>query len=63
MNEHVLYGAMVGGPLANDRFWDWRDDWIQTEIALDYNAMVPTLAAMQVRPLDGRLTTQLTRSC
>ena len=53
LNEHVLYGAMVGGPLANDRFWDWRDDWIQTEIALDYNAMVPTLAAMQVRPLDG----------
>jgi endoglucanase len=45
---HVLYGAMVGGPLANDRFWDWRDDWVQTEVALDYNAMIPTLAAMQV---------------
>ncbi|GFZ42444.1 hypothetical protein JCM24511_00159 [Saitozyma sp. JCM 24511] len=45
---HVLYGAMVGGPLANDRFWDWRDDWVQTEVALDYNAMIPTLAAMQL---------------
>ncbi|OCF75093.1 endoglucanase [Kwoniella mangroviensis CBS 8886] len=45
---HVLYGAMVGGPLDNDRFWDWRDDWVQTEIALDYNAMIPTLAAMQL---------------
>ncbi|WVR03728.1 hypothetical protein IAU60_000723 [Kwoniella sp. DSM 27419] len=45
---HVLYGAMVGGPLSDDRFWDWRDDWVQTEVALDYNAMIPTLAAMQL---------------
>jgi hypothetical protein len=48
-NLHVLYGAMVGGPIANDRFWDWRDDWVQTEVALDYNAMIPTLASMMVR--------------
>lgn len=47
---HVLYGAMVGGPLSSDLFWDWRDDWVQTEVALDYNAMIPTLASMQVRP-------------
>lgn len=39
---------MVGGPLANDLFWDWRDDWVQTEIALDYNAAIPGIAAMQV---------------
>ncbi|OXM75699.1 endoglucanase [Cryptococcus neoformans Bt63] len=45
---HVLYGAMVGGPLRSDQFWDWRDDWVQTEIALDYNAMIPTLASMQL---------------
>ncbi|WVQ93659.1 hypothetical protein IAU59_000735 [Kwoniella sp. CBS 9459] len=45
---HVLYGAMVGGPLSDDRFWDYRDDWVQNEIALDYNAMIPTLAAMQL---------------
>lgn len=30
---HVLYGAVVGGPLENDRFWDWRDDWVQTEVS------------------------------
>ena len=50
---HVLYGAMVGGPLYTDKFWDYRDDWVQNEVALDYNAMIPTLAAMQVsrRPL------------
>ena len=29
---HVLYGAVVGGPLENDQFWDWRDDWVQTEV-------------------------------
>ncbi len=45
---HVLYGAMVGGPLSSDQFWDYRDDWVETEVALDYNAMIPTLASMQV---------------
>jgi endoglucanase len=30
---HVLYGAVVGGPLENDQFWDWRDDWVQTEVS------------------------------
>ena len=30
---HVLYGGMVGGPLENDKFWDWRDDWVQTEVS------------------------------
>ena len=45
---YVLYGAAVGGPLESDKFWDYRDDWVQTEVALDYNAMIPTLAAMQV---------------
>ena len=29
---HVLYGAVVGGPLENYQFWDWRDDWVQTEV-------------------------------
>lgn len=48
VNQHVLYGAMVGGPLASDLYWDWRDDWVQNEVALDYNAMIPTLASMMV---------------
>ena len=54
---YVLYGAMVGGPLVNDLFWDWRDDWVQTEVALDYNAMIPTLAAMSVSVTKGHGTT------
>ncbi|KAG8690787.1 hypothetical protein FRC11_009142 [Ceratobasidium sp. 423] len=45
---HVLYGAVVGGPDKSDRFFDIRDDWPQTEVALDYNAPVLTLAAASV---------------
>lgn len=44
----MLYGAIVGGPLKSDKFWDWRDDWAQCEVALDYNANIPTLAAWQL---------------
>ncbi|SNX84049.1 probable Family 9 glycosyl hydrolase [Melanopsichium pennsylvanicum] len=40
---HVIYGAVVGGPDKKDRFFDIRDDWPETEIALDYNA--PFIAA------------------
>lgn len=40
---HVLYGAVPGGPDKHDRFFDIRDDYPETEIALDYNA--PLLAA------------------
>ncbi|KAK4686079.1 endoglucanase, partial [Tremellales sp. Uapishka_1] len=45
---HVLYGAMVGGPSQSDKFWDYRDDWVECEVALDYNAMVPTIASMML---------------
>lgn len=43
---YVLYGAVVGGPDKKDRFYDIRSDWVETEIALDYNAPMLTLAAM-----------------
>lgn len=42
---YVLYGAVVGGPDARDQFWDLRSDWVQNEVALDYNAPLLTLAA------------------
>lgn len=45
---HVLYGAVVGGPLKNDKFWDYRDDWVQNEVALDYNANWPGIAAYMI---------------
>jgi endoglucanase len=46
---HVLYGAVVGGPDKNDNFWDERSDWVQTEVALDYNAPLLSLAAWKVQ--------------
>lgn len=37
-NQHVLYGALVGGPDATDGYIDDRTDFIQNEVAMDYNA-------------------------
>ncbi|KAF9451625.1 glycoside hydrolase family 9 protein [Macrolepiota fuliginosa MF-IS2] len=42
---YVLYGAVIGGPDANDKFFDIRSDWPQTEVGLDYNAPLLALAA------------------
>ncbi|CAG8575806.1 1739_t:CDS:2, partial [Racocetra fulgida] len=46
--QHVLYGALVGGPDKNDRFSDSRSDYAQTEVALDYNAPFQSLMAYQM---------------
>ncbi|KAJ7638672.1 glycoside hydrolase family 9 protein [Roridomyces roridus] len=45
---YVLYGAVVGGPDKRGKFYDIRSDWPETEVALDYNAPLLTLAAMHV---------------
>ncbi|KDR83582.1 hypothetical protein GALMADRAFT_235844 [Galerina marginata CBS 339.88] len=45
---YVIGGAVVGGPDKRGRFFDIRSDWPETEIALDYNAPMLTLAAMHV---------------
>nr|AXQ39838.1 beta-1,4-endoglucanase [Loboptera decipiens] len=37
-NAHVLYGALVGGPGANDDYQDVRNDAVHNEVACDYNA-------------------------
>jgi len=43
---YVLYGAVVGGPDKKDNYYDIRSDWVQSEVALDYNAPMLTLAVM-----------------
>lgn len=43
---YVLYGAVVGGPDKKDNYYDMRSDWVQSEVAIDYNAPMLTLAAM-----------------
>ncbi|ORX52671.1 Six-hairpin glycosidase [Hesseltinella vesiculosa] len=48
VEAHVLYGAVVGGPNKDDVFYDIRDDWQQSEVALDYNAPFISLVAYQI---------------
>ncbi|KAI0771998.1 Six-hairpin glycosidase [Trametes elegans] len=50
---YVLFGGVVGGPAADDRFWDLRSDWVQNEVALDYTAPLLTLAAQALVRGDG----------
>ncbi|KAG2174774.1 hypothetical protein INT43_005836 [Umbelopsis isabellina] len=45
---NVLYGAIVGGPDQSDNFYDVRNDWQQSEVALDYNAPFQGLVAYQL---------------
>lgn len=37
-NPLKLFGALVGGPDVNGRYYDDRSDYIANEVALDYNA-------------------------
>ncbi|XP_005099315.1 endoglucanase E-4 isoform X2 [Aplysia californica] len=36
-NPHVLLGAVVGGPNADDSYTDTRGDYVHNEVATDYN--------------------------
>ena len=36
--RHILYGALVGGPNEDGSYKDSRDDFINNEVATDYNA-------------------------
>ena len=49
-NPIVLHGAIVGGPDQNDNFNDQRDDYVQNEVSLNYNAGVQGLIASLCRP-------------
>jgi endoglucanase len=46
--KYLLYGGIVGGPNQQDLFYDVRDDWAQSEVALDYNAPFQALVAHQL---------------
>ncbi|KAJ3038017.1 hypothetical protein HDV00_001061 [Rhizophlyctis rosea] len=37
-NRFILYGALVGGPNADDTYVDNREDYVYTEVTQDYNA-------------------------
>ncbi len=36
--QHILFGALVGGPDSNDNYTDDRNNYINNEVACDYNA-------------------------
>lgn len=37
-NVHTLFGAMVGGPDSSDGYKDDRSNYVNNEVACDYNA-------------------------
>ena len=47
-NPQVLTGALVGGPDENDNYNDSRDDYVQNEVAIDYNSGVQGVLAFMV---------------
>ena len=50
-NPQVLYGAMVGGPdKRDDKYNDKRQDYVENEVTLDYNAAFQsTIAGLQMK--------------
>ncbi|MEY2858786.1 MAG: hypothetical protein RLZZ74_3099, partial [Cyanobacteriota bacterium] len=54
-NDHLLYGAVVGGPGAVDDFshHDLRSDWITNEVGTSYNAPFASAAIQQYENLGG----------
>lgn len=53
--EHILYGAVVGGPGAPDDYShnDRRDDWITNEVGISYNAPLASALIQQYDNLGG----------
>lgn len=43
--KHVLWGALVGGPDADDQHNDVTKDWVYNEVTIDYNAAFVGAAA------------------
>ncbi|KAK9806714.1 hypothetical protein WJX72_000352 [[Myrmecia] bisecta] len=49
-NAHVLYGALVGGPLQDDSFLDARTNFLTDQVGLDFNAGLTGAAAAMLMP-------------
>ncbi|MGN1481552.1 glycoside hydrolase family 9 protein [Porcipelethomonas sp.] len=52
-NRHILYGALVGGPTENGEYEDDRQNFINNEVACDYNAGFTGLLAKMVSEYGG----------
>jgi endoglucanase len=54
-NDHILYGAIVGGPGKADDYShnDRRDDWITNEVGTGYNAPIASALIQQYQNFGG----------
>jgi hypothetical protein len=54
--RHLLYGALVGGPDANDEYTDDVEEYAYSEVAIDYNAgFVGAMAGITTYFGDGEI--------
>jgi len=49
-NPHTLYGALVGGPNGQDGYDDNRNNFVQNEVATDYNGGYTGALAGLIKP-------------
>ena len=52
-NRHILYGALVGGPTENGEYVDDRQNFINNEVATDYNAGFTALLCKMIDKYGG----------
>lgn len=53
-NRHILYGALVGGPTLEGAYEDDRQNFINNEVATDYNAGYTALLCKMVSEYGGK---------
>lgn len=53
-NRHILYGALVGGPTQSGEYVDDRGNYINNEVATDYNAGFTALLCKMVDKYGGQ---------
>ena len=53
-SRHVLYGALVGGPDESGKYVDDRNNYINNEVATDYNAAYTALLCKMVTEYGGK---------
>lgn len=53
-NRHILYGALVGGPTQTGAYEDDRQNFINNEVACDYNAGFTALLCKMVQEKGGK---------
>ena len=56
-NAHILYGALVGGPTQTGEYEDSRGNYINNEVATDYNAGFTALLCKMVDAYGGTIDT------